>query len=44
MTIAVSAALLLNGSGHSWISFVLGAVAGVAFVLVSKRLRHKEDR
>ncbi len=44
MTIALTSALLLGGSGHNWIAFGLGAAAGLAFVLLSKRLRRKEER
>jgi hypothetical protein len=44
MTIALTAALLFNGSRGSWVSFAIGVAVGLAFVLISKRLRRKEDR
>ena len=44
MTLALTTALLFTGSRDSWISFALGAAAGLAFVLISKRFRRKEDR
>jgi membrane protease YdiL (CAAX protease family) len=44
MTTALTSALLIGGSGHSWIAFGLGAAAGLAFVLLFKRSRRKEDR
>jgi hypothetical protein len=44
MSSALSVALLFSGSRDSWISFALGVIAGLALVLVSKRLRRKEDR
>jgi hypothetical protein len=44
MTLALAAALTL-GSRDSWVSFALGVAAGLAVVLISKRLRRrKEDR
>jgi hypothetical protein len=36
--------LLFSGSRDSWLSFALGVVAGLALLLISKRLRRKEDR
>jgi hypothetical protein len=44
MYLALTAALLFTGSRDSWVSFALGVVAGVAVILISKRLRRKEDR
>jgi len=44
MTIILATALLLGGSRDTWVSFVLGIAAGLALVLISKRLRRKEDR
>ena len=41
---ALIAALLFTGSRDSLVSFALGIAAGVATVMVSKRLRRKEDR
>ena len=43
MTIVLATALLV-GSRSSWVSFAVGVAAGLAFVLLSKRLRRKEDR
>ncbi len=43
MTVVLTA-LLFGGSRDSWLSFALGAAAGLAMVLISKRLRRKEDR
>jgi uncharacterized membrane protein YjjP (DUF1212 family) len=46
-TIAMCPALALlffSGSRDSWLSFALGIAAGLAVVLISKRLRRKEDR
>jgi O-antigen ligase len=40
----VLTALLFSGSRNSWLSFALGIAAGLAVVLISKRLRRKEDR
>ena len=42
--IVVLTALLFGGSRDGWLSFALGVVAGLALVLISKRLRRKEDR
>jgi hypothetical protein len=36
--------LLADSSGHSWLSFALGAVAGLVTVLFFKLRRRKEDR
>ena len=36
--------LLFGGSRDSWVSFALGVAAGLALVLISKRMRRKEDR
>ncbi len=44
MTMALTTALLFTGSRESWVSFALGVAAGLAVVLISKRLRRKEDR
>ncbi|HXS14023.1 MAG TPA: hypothetical protein VN734_15080 [Acidobacteriaceae bacterium] len=44
MTITLAAALLFTGSRDSWISFALGIGAGLALVLISKRIRRREDR
>jgi hypothetical protein len=44
MPFALTSALFFTGSAESWISFALGAAVGLAFVLLSKRLRRKEDR
>jgi hypothetical protein len=44
MTIALASALLFIGSRDSWVSFGLGMAAGLALLLLSKRLRRKEDR
>jgi hypothetical protein len=44
MTIVLAAVLLFAGSRDSWISFALGIAAGLALVLISKRIRRKEDR
>jgi len=35
---------LVSGSRDSWTSFALGIVAGLVLMLVSRRLRRKEDR
>jgi hypothetical protein len=43
MTLALTTALL-GGSRDTWVSFALGVTAGLAVVLISKRLRRKEDR
>ncbi|HEX5284491.1 MAG TPA: hypothetical protein VFW30_10250 [Bryocella sp.] len=37
-------ALLFGGSRDSWISFALGLAAGLAFVLISMRLRRRRGR
>ena len=44
MSSALVIALFFTGSRDSWVSFGVGVVAGLAVVLVSKRLRRKEDR
>lgn len=44
MTLALTTAIIFGGSRVSGVSFALGVVAGLAFVLLSKRLRRKEDR
>ena len=36
--------LLFGGARDSWISFALGVAVGLALVLISKRMRRKEDR
>ena len=43
MTVALTA-LIFIGSRESWLSFALGVAAGLAVVLISKRLRRREDR
>jgi hypothetical protein len=43
MTVALTT-LLFGGSRDSWVSFAFGVTAGLAVVLISKRLRRKEDR
>jgi len=44
MVPALATALFFTGSRDSYVSFALGIAAGLATVLVSKRLRRKEDR
>jgi len=44
MTNALTSALLFTGSRDNWMSFGVGLAAGVAFLLLSRRLRRKEDR
>ena len=44
MVTVLTMAMLFSGSRDSWISFSLGVAAGLAIVLLSKRLRRKEDR
>jgi hypothetical protein len=44
MTNALTSALLFTGSRDTLMPLGLGLAAGVAFVLLSKRLRRKEDR
>jgi hypothetical protein len=44
MAIALTSALLFTGSRDNWMSLGLGLTTGVAFVLLSKRFRRKEDR
>jgi hypothetical protein len=44
MTFALVAALLFSGSSDTWLSFALGVAVGLGLVLLSKRLRRKEDR
>lgn len=41
---ALTSALFFTGSRDNLISLGLGLAAGVAFVLLFKRLRRKEDR
>lgn len=44
MSSALIVALLFIGSRDSWLSFALGAAAGLAVILIANRLRRKEDR
>ena len=44
MYAALAIVLLFSGSRDNWISFVVGAIVGLAVVLAAKRLRRKEDR
>ncbi|HEV2576160.1 MAG TPA: hypothetical protein VGU25_03010 [Acidobacteriaceae bacterium] len=44
MCSSLAMALFFTGSRESWLSFAAGVVAGLAVVLISKRLRRKEDR
>jgi hypothetical protein len=44
MTTVLTMALLFGGSRDSWLSFALGLAAGLALVLLSKRVRRKGDR
>jgi uncharacterized membrane protein YjjP (DUF1212 family) len=43
MTVAL-AVLILGGSRDTWLSFTIGIAVGLAVVLISKRVRRKEDR
>ena len=44
MVSALTTALLFTGSRDSLVSFALGIAAGLVTVLISNRLRRKEDR
>ena len=44
MIVDLATALIFTGFRDSWVSFALGAGAGLTVVLLSKRLRRKEDR
>lgn len=44
MPFVLAAVLLFTASRDTLLSFALGIVAGLAVVLISKRLRRKEDR
>jgi hypothetical protein len=36
--------LVVAGPDHKWLSFALGALAGLVFIFLLKRFRRKEDR
>jgi hypothetical protein len=36
--------LLVASSDHKWLSFALGALAGLVFIVLLARFRRKEDR